>query len=98
MPRHSDGRPRRLRFVGGAMHGKKVVLHPDNQRQYRVPIPKPLIYTYDPDPDPFSPVCDIEVYERREVGFGAWAMIEVMALAGMGEPEFMRRIADIVEG
>jgi len=96
MARDYDDRPRGFKFVGGPMHGKKVVLRP-GERHYRVPVYERHPYVADYG-DPFSPPSyRVETYERRPVGFGAWAHIEVMAPEGMGEPEFMRRIADLVE-
>lgn len=88
----------RTRFVGGPLHGKLKDI-PRETPYYDVAVPHDITIRWVDDPN-FGgmPKYQSVTYERRKVAFGMFAGLNVMVLASMSEAQFMRAIADIVEG
>lgn len=88
------------RFVGGPLHGEIRALqnhhdfHVALPPKFRVPLSDAL------KADSYDECARIQrmVYTERPIGLGPWAKVVVMAPEGMQESEFMRRVADLIEG
>lgn len=98
-PTAETSRPRRARLIGGPKHGEIIVIQSD---RFVVPV-----RTYDSyglyfgkegfSPSDVFPYTEV-IYERRKLDLGGYARIEVWAPRDISEPEFQRRLADIIEG
>jgi hypothetical protein len=83
-----------FRFVGGSQHGTLRAL-PNGNQYACFPQYRPAAFE---ERATHSPTYHEERYEKRPLSFDGHARVYVMALSGMGEAEFMRRVADIIEG
>ena len=86
------------RFIGGPLHGEIRALD-GRGRYYTVPVSLSAQYSLAEERyTPWAPMYKVIDYEPRPLGFGKWASVEVMVPRDMGESEFMRRVADLIEG
>lgn len=88
---------RRARFVGGPLHGEIRAL-PDSHQYLQAPVFNDVTAWGSEKIEKFSPGLSTVTYERRQLALGPWARVELWTPSGMSEPEFMRRVADILEG
>lgn len=89
---------RRARFIGGPEHGKLRIL-PDERMHICFPVwDNKLAWCSEFIEFPEYTKTREIVYTRRTLGLGSHCRVELWAPQDMGEPEFMRRVADLLEG
>jgi hypothetical protein len=89
----------KYRFIGGPLHG---TLRAARDQFLAVPVREPYRLmdfnkAYCFGPDDFAPYREA-IYERHLLALGTNTRVYVYRLRDMGDDEFMRRVADLIEG